>query len=238
MIGQHTALEILRRGGRAAGIEETQHLASTENPDFGALFTAHPIDITDRSAVLALPQHVRDMHGGIDGLINVAGIIQPFVPVVDLGFAQMERVMNVSLWGTMNTIRAFLPELQRRPIAALVEVSSIVSSMGSILPAPGQTVYGASKAAVSLLTEGLYAELQGRPVRVTTVFPGTIATEISAHFGVDRSHGKEAPVLGGDGPSSDPSMTSPEEPGGSSSTRWRRGPSVCTSARTPRRSAR
>lgn len=215
-IGQHTALEILRRGGRVAGIdlrseglEQTQHLASTENPDFGAMITAHPIDITDRASVLALPQAIRDEHGGVDGLINVAGIIQPFVHVTDLDFGDMERVMNVNFWGTVNTVKAFLPELQRRPISALVNVSS----MGSILPVPGQTLYGASKAAVNLLTEGLYAELQGGPVRVTTVFPGAIATQISGNSGVDRTAGQEAPDLNNPERGSTPSMTSPEEAG-------------------------
>ncbi|MDO5492734.1 MAG: SDR family oxidoreductase [Nesterenkonia sp.] len=215
-IGQHTALEVLRRGGRVAGIDlrsegldETLRLAGAENPDFGAMFSAHPIDITDRSSVLALPQAIRDEHGGIDGLINVAGIIQPFVHVTELEFTTMERILAVNFWGTVNTVKAFLPELQRRPVSSLVNVSS----MGSILPVPGQTVYGASKAAVNLFTEGLFAELQGGPVRVTTVYPGAIATEISTNSGVDRTEGEEAPEFGGGGKSSDPSMTPPQEAG-------------------------
>lgn len=215
-IGQHTALEVLRRGGRVAGIdlrseglEETQHLASTENPDFGALFTAHPIDITDRASVLALPEQIRQQHGGIDGLINVAGIIQPFVHVSDLDFTDMERVFAVNFWGTVNTVKAFLPELKRRPVSALVNVSS----MGSILPVPGQAFYGASKAAVNLFTEGLYAELQGSPVRVTTVFPGAIATNISDNSGVDRTAGQEAPDIGAGADRPETSTTSPQEAG-------------------------
>jgi short-subunit dehydrogenase len=50
---------------------------------------------------------------------------------------------------------------------------------------PGQTVYGASKAAVKLLTEGLHAECRGTNVHVTVVFPGAVATNITTNSGVD-----------------------------------------------------
>jgi short-subunit dehydrogenase len=60
---------------------------------------------------------------------------------------------------------------------------------------PGQTVYGASKAAVKLLTEGLRSELAGTNVRVTVVFPGAIATNIAANSGVAISVGGDAKVL-------------------------------------------
>jgi short-subunit dehydrogenase len=56
--------------------------------------------------------------------------------------------------------------------------------MGSYAPVPGQAVYGASKAAVKLLTEALFAELRDTNVAVTVVFPGAIATAIAANSGV------------------------------------------------------
>ena len=59
-----------------------------------------------------------------------------------------------------------------------------ISSMGGFLPVPGQSVYGASKAAVKLLTEGLYAELRETNVRVSVVFPGAINTNITTNSGV------------------------------------------------------
>ena len=69
--------------------------------------------------------------------------------------------------------------LERRE-ASLVNVSS----MGALVPVPGQSMYGASKAAVKLLTEGLYAELHGTSVAVTVVFPGGVATNILGNSGV------------------------------------------------------
>jgi short-subunit dehydrogenase len=92
----------------------------------------------------------------------------------------MERVMAVNFWGVVHTTKAFLPHLVVRPEACVVNVSS----MGGLAPVPGQTLYGASKAAVKLLTEGLYAELRGTPVAVTTVFPGGVATNITTNSGV------------------------------------------------------
>jgi short-subunit dehydrogenase len=61
--------------------------------------------------------------------------------------------------------------------------------MGGFLPVPGQSVYGASKAAVKLLTEGLYAELLHTAVHVSVVFPGATNTNITMNSGV------EAPTL-------------------------------------------
>ena len=116
-----------------------------------------------------------DTHAHVDGLLNVAGIIQKFEPFIELDTADIERVLQVNFWGVVNMVRAFLPHLMRRPEAALVNVSS----MGAFIPVPGQTVYGASKAAVKLLTEGLHAERRGTPVRVTVVFPGAVATGIT-----------------------------------------------------------
>jgi short-subunit dehydrogenase len=55
--------------------------------------------------------------------------------------------------------------------------------MGGFLPVPGQTIYGASKAAVKLITEGLRSELMDTNVRVTVVFPGAISTNIAANSG-------------------------------------------------------
>ena len=124
----------------------------------------------------------------MDGLINCAGIIQPFVKAQDLDFVAIERVMNINFYGTLTMTKAFLPELLKRPEAHLVNVSS----MGGFLPVPGQSVYGASKAAVKLLSEALYAELLATPVHVSVVFPGATQTDITKNSGV------KAPVAPGD----------------------------------------
>jgi short-subunit dehydrogenase len=182
-IGQQVVLELTRREARVAAVDirEDSLSETSDLADAGERLTTHAIDITDRTAVMGLPDKVIAAHSSVDGLINVAGIIQPFVKLSDLEFEAIERVINVNLYGTINMVKAFLPHLLDRPIAHIANVSS----MGGFLPVPGQTVYGASKAAVKLMTEGLYAELLETNVGVSVIFPGAVATEITSNSGVD-----------------------------------------------------
>lgn len=160
----------------------------------------HPLDLTDADSVAALPAQVHERHGAVDGVLNVAGIVQPFVRVADLELAAMQKVVQVNFWGQVFMVKAFLPELLTRPEAAIVNVSS----MGGFLPVPGQTLYGASKASVKLFSEGLHAELCGTNVKVTVVFPGAIATNITGNSGVTT------PSMGGS-TAKPPPMTSPRD---------------------------
>ena len=183
-IGREAALELLRRGAQVAavdvseaGLAETTALAGSVD---GRL-TTHALDITDRSAVEALPAVVTADHGTVDGLVNVAGIIHRFVPISELSVEEIERVVAVNFWGTVYMCKAFLPLLEARPEASLVNVSS----MGALIPFPGQSAYGASKAAVKLFSEGLIAELRGSTIRPAVVFPGAVGTNMPVNSGVD-----------------------------------------------------
>lgn len=182
-IGREVALEALRRGARVAAVDrDAATLAETASlAPVADRCSTHVVDITDRPAVAALPQAVTDRFGAVDGLVHCAGIIQPFVRFKDLGDADIERVFDVNWWGTVALNRAFLPVFLARPEGHIVNISS----MGGFLPVPGQTVYGASKAAVKLFTEGLHSECAGTSVRVTVIFPGAVATNITQNSGVD-----------------------------------------------------
>jgi NAD(P)-dependent dehydrogenase (short-subunit alcohol dehydrogenase family) len=191
-IGREVALELLRRGARVAavdlneaGLADTASLANVP----AERISIHPVNIADRAAVEALPAAVLAAHGQIDGIVNVAGIIQPFVRLHELPYEQIERVMNVNFWGTVHIDKAFLPHLLERSEASLVNVSS----MSALVPVPGQSAYGASKAAVKSLTEGLYAEMRGTNVAVTVVFPGAVGTNITGNSGVTVPGMKPAP---------------------------------------------
>lgn len=182
-IGREVVLGLLDRGARVAAVDLNEAGLGETFTRAGAgsaRLTTHPLSVADRGAVTDLAEMLNSTTGPVDGLINVAGIIQPFVKIQDLSFDDIERVMNVNFWGVVNTTKAFLPTLLHRPEAAIVNVSS----MGGFLPVPGQAAYGASKAAVKLFTEALYAECRETPVRVTVVFPGAIATNITGNSGV------------------------------------------------------
>ena len=181
-IARELVLQLLAKGATVAAVDlnadtlkETAKLAGK-----GAKLSTHTLNITDRAKVMALPKAVITKHGQVDALVNVAGIIQPFVRVNDLEFDAIERVINVNLYGTINTVKAFLPELLKRPEGYIANVSS----MGGYAPVPGQTIYGATKAAVKLLTEGLHSELMDTNVHVTAIYPGAIATNIAQNSGM------------------------------------------------------
>jgi short-subunit dehydrogenase len=181
-MGRELVRQLLSRGARVAavdlraeGLQETAALV-----DAGARLSSHVVDITDREAVEALVAEVEQAHGAVDGLLNNAGIIQPFVPINDLDYATIHRVLDVNLMGTIHMVKAFLPGLLERPEAHVANVSS----MGGFFPFPGQSMYGASKAGVKLLTEGLYAELLDTNVRVSLIMPGAVNTSITENSGV------------------------------------------------------
>ena len=185
-IGRELVLHLLKNGARVAGVDlnstslqETEERASTSDERFHGSV----VNITDREAVEALPQEIINRFGSVDGIINNAGVIQPFVRLNDLDYATIHRIFDVNFFGALYVTKAFLPYLLQRPEAHIVNVSS----MGGLVPFPGQTVYGAAKAAVKLMTEGLAAELINTRVKVTVVIPGAVATNIMENSGVKMS---------------------------------------------------
>lgn len=181
-IGRQIALLILKKGGYVAGVDidekglkETLGLAGNSKERY----SYHPTDITNLIEVEKMVRDVKARFSQIDGLINVAGVIQPFVDINDLDYKTIERVMNINFYGTVYVVKSILPTLLERDEAHIVTFSS----MGGFVPVPGQSVYGASKAAVKLFTEGLYAELMNTNVHVTTVYPGAIETDIAKNSG-------------------------------------------------------
>lgn len=181
-MGREVVLGLIRRGARVAavdlderGLTETEQLCPSRT-----IVSTHVVDVTDRAAVAALPAHILDVHGQIDGVVNIAGIIHRFVPFIELSDDEIDRIMAVNFSGTVNMCRVFLPILLERPEANLTNMSSLAA----LLPFASQTLYGASKGAVKQFSEGLYAELLDTNVRVVTLFPGNISTNLTGNSGV------------------------------------------------------
>ncbi len=191
-MGRELTLELVRRGAEVAAVDmRLQNLEETKLMA-GSRVATFLLDVTDRAAVDALPARIEAELGPVDIVINNAGIIQPFIPITDLTLEQAEKVMNVNFYGPFTIIKAFLPGLLQRPQAHILNVSS----MGAYAPVPGQSVYGASKAALKLLTEGLHSELKGTSVGVTIAFPGAINTNITTNSGLKmpETQGKNFPM--------------------------------------------
>jgi NAD(P)-dependent dehydrogenase (short-subunit alcohol dehydrogenase family) len=181
-IGREVVLELLRRGARVAALDLSEDgLAGTaELADAGERLYTRSVNVTDRAAVEDLPKVIANALGEVDGLINVAGIVHRFAPLHELSYDELERVINVNFWGTVITSKTFLPGLLQRPQASLVNVSS----QGGLAAIPGQSGYGASKAAVKLLTECITGETRGSNLAVTIVFPGGINTNLLDNSGI------------------------------------------------------
>jgi len=190
-MGQSITLELIKRGANVVtadinldGMKDTKKLA---NVDDGRI-KSYELNISDEQGVEKFKEKVLNDFESIDGLINNAGIIQPFVDIDSLEVEKIKSIMDVNFYGCLYMTKAFLPHLKERPEAHL----SNVSSMGGFIPFPGQTAYGASKAAVKMLSEGLNSELHGSNVHVTVIFPGAVNTNITKNSGVDmRNSGSE-----------------------------------------------
>lgn len=182
-IGGELVLNLINQGAKVIALDLRKEFLKALTDKVGKksknLFT-YSIDITDQAAVIKFSRDINKKHK-VDGIINSAGIIQPFIKVNDLDLKTIQKVMDVNFYGTLNITKAFLPQLMKRPEGYIANISS----MGGFLPVPGQSIYGASKAAVKLMTEGLYAELANSNVHVSVIFPGAINTNISQNSGVN-----------------------------------------------------
>ncbi len=182
-VGRELVLQLLVGGASVAAVdinemalEETKLMAGK----FADKLTLHIADIRDSDRVCHMAEAIAEHHGRVDILINNAGIIQPFVTMPDLPFDAVKRVMDINFYGMMNMTRAFLPYLAEQKEACIANVSS----MGGFLPVPGQSIYGASKAAVKLATESMRIELSHTGIKVSLIIPGAVETNIKSNSGL------------------------------------------------------
>lgn len=188
-LGRELSLGMLALGAEVMAIDiNEENLKKLKKDANNEHLYIYPLNITDDGALEKFKVDYIKEHKSLDILINNAGIIQPFVSVSELEMDTINRVMNINFFGALKLIKLFLNELGKRKEAAIVNVSS----MGGFFPFPGQSVYGASKAALKLFTEGLYAELLGTGIHVAIVFPGAINTDIAKNSNVEIKEAKES----------------------------------------------
>jgi len=156
-------------------------------PDAMAL----PLDVTDEAAMPAAVAAVRDRFGRIDTLVNNAGIGQRSL-CVDTEMAVYRRLMEVNVLGQIALTRAVLPLMLEQAAGHVAIVSSVAGKVG----APYRTGYCAAKHAVMGFFDALRAEVAGRGIRVTTITPGFIRTDISLR--ALRGDGSEFGTMSGE----------------------------------------
>ncbi len=150
---------------------------------------AHRLDVTEADQVRHLAEAVYEQHGRVDLLVNNAGIFRGG-PFLEIDRQDWERVFAVNFWGIFNGLDAFLPRmLEQEGGGRIVNMASAAGLIG--IPYVGP--YGASKFAVVGLSEGLSAELSGRPVSLTTACPGAVRTPLlkNSLFGLPGDWGEK-----------------------------------------------
>ena len=176
-IGQRTAELFATEGAALTLLDcDRKRLASVARETGG---TAVEADVTQESSVTRAVEQGAGAMGGIDGVVNAAGIVI-HGSVLDVGLADWKLVLDVNLTGTYIVVRCCLPWLVKAPFATIV---NIASGQGLLPNNPGMTAYAASKGGVVNLTRALAAEL-APSIRVNSVCPGMVDTPMTA--GLER----------------------------------------------------
>lgn len=130
-------------------------------------------DVTDEAAWAALIAQVEREHGRIDGLVNNAGIAV-LKWTADLDVAAWDRQIDVNLKSVYLGCRAVLPVMEEQGAGSIVNLSSVAGLVGI----PGASAYAASKGGVRLYSKSLALEVAAKGIRVNSVHPGVIWTDM------------------------------------------------------------
>ena len=182
-IGEATAKALAARGARVALLARRKDRLEALNNEIhkaGGQSAVWQIDVTDRKAVERVAAEVVGKYGRVDIVVNNAGVMLPN-PIEDKRVEQWQRQIDLNVSGLMNVIGAFTDALIKTGAGAgpadLVNISSVAAR--NIFPA--FAVYSGTKAFVSHLSIHLRAELGSKGVRVTSVEPGIVGTELKDH---------------------------------------------------------
>lgn len=142
-----------------------------------AYYAAFPVD--QSAAVEKGIAQLAEQLGGVDILVNNAGIAK-FGSVEDMPVQEWEQMIQTNLFGVYYTAKAVIPFLKQRGEGDVVNIASTAGLKG----APNMSAYAASKAAVIAFSQSLMAELRKSNIRVFTLTPSTIATDMSIQGGL------------------------------------------------------
>lgn len=170
-IGRACVDALLKQGSRVAvlDLDGLDDLNSTA--DTGGRLLNLQCDVSDRSAVATAFNHIQDQWGGLDVLINSAGIARPG-PSETLAPQDWELMLNVHLTGTMWACQAAFPALSVSEQPAIVNMSSVAGRMGM----PHRASYNAVKSGIEGLTRSLAVEWAPHGIRCNAIAPGYIDT--------------------------------------------------------------
>ena len=189
--GRALALEVASRGSipvvadiSADGLAETGKLLDAA----GAKHHRLTLDVRDATAWQRAAAETQDALGGIDVLVNNAGVLSRAESFLELSEAHCRFVFDVNFWGMFHGTRSLAPYLATRSEGHIVNMSSSLALIGT----PMHTIYCASKAAVANYTAVLREELAATRIGVTIVYPGASKTSLGRNVPADSAEQREA----------------------------------------------
>ena len=174
-IGRATARLFRQEGAAVAILDRSDNAAKAVADEIGAV--AFGCDVADPASVSAAVAKAAEAMGGLDGLVNAAGILAA-TGLTDTSAEVFARTLAVNLTGTFLVMQAAVPFMQA---AGKGTVVNIASGVGLLPTGPGSIAYVASKGGVVALTKSASMELSPA-IRVNSVCPGSVETAMTASF--------------------------------------------------------
>jgi NADP-dependent 3-hydroxy acid dehydrogenase YdfG len=178
-IGEATALALAAEGAavalgarRADRLEELRDRIESD----GGRAAAIEVDVADEAAARAFVEGARDELGGVDILINNAGVML-LGPVINADTSEWKRMVDVNLLGLLYCTHAALPIMAEQNSGHIVNISSVAGRIATL----GSAVYNLTKWGVGAFSEALRQEALHAGIRVTIVEPGFVETELQGH---------------------------------------------------------
>lgn len=179
-IGRATAIAFAKEGihvGLVGRTLENLQLVAEELKQYEVNVAVAAANIAELNSITSAVNSVRSELGPIDILVNNAGISK-FGGFMDLTPEEWTNIIDVNVKGVYYTTRAVLPEMVERNKGDIINISSTAGQKG----APITSAYTASKAAVIGLSESLMMEVRKKNIRVTTLTPSTVATDMAVEL--------------------------------------------------------
>ena len=186
-IGRAIAEKLADEGATVVATDMNEAAAATTAADLGGDSIGLLTDVTDRAGVKAMVESVNERFGRIDVLVNNAGWDKA-APFVDSDPADWDKVIQINLYGVLNTCHAVLPIMAAQGHGAVVNIGSDAGRVGS----SGEAVYSAAKGGIIAFTKSAARELARSQVRVNCICPGPTDTPLFASMGGDNPKLREA----------------------------------------------